>query len=131
MFKIDAKTKEIHLTRGDKATLGVTATVEYEAEDGTIQLEPYIFQKGDVVSFAVHEKKGLNKPPLVVKSTTVEEETEEVNICLGCNDTALGERLNKEKELWYQIRLNEEQTLVGFDEEGEKILMLYPEGADE
>lgn len=126
MYVIDEKTKEIHLTRGNKATLGVKAKVTYVSGNKG----QYIFQIGDVVSFAVYEKKGLTNPPLVVKTATVTEETEIVDICLGCDDTSFGEKLNKEKEFWFEVKLNDEQTLVGYDDDGPKLLILYPEGAD-
>ena len=35
--------------------------------------------------------------------------------------------LNMEKDYWYEITLNEE-TMLGFDDTGAKILTIYPEG---
>jgi hypothetical protein len=38
--------------------------------------------------------------------------------------------LNKPIEYWYEIQLNYYQTIVGYDESGPKLFMLYPEGED-
>ena len=42
----------------------------------------------------------------------------------------IGEMANKPIEFWYEIELNGDSTIIGYDEEGAKRLILYPEGAD-
>lgn len=115
MFKIEENT--IHITRGDKGTIELT-------------IEDYTFKVGDKIELRIYKKKGLNELPLKEKEVIVEEETPSINIELTPEDTKIGDIANKATEYWYEIELNDEQTVVGFDEEGAKILMLYPEGAD-
>ena len=115
MFKIDGDT--IHITRGDKGVIELT-------------IDDYTFSVGDTVELRVYAKDGLNKLPVLAKEITVTEETETIDIELTSEDTRIGEMQNKAKEYWYEIELNDNQTVVGYDEEGAKILMLYPEGVE-
>ena len=67
------------------------------------------------------------------KVTEVTEETTTVNISLESDDTKIGNLVNKPTKYWYEIELNPDttpQTIVGYDLDGEKIFMLYPEGDD-
>lgn len=125
MYKIVDKT--IHLTRGDACTISTGVSVE--KEDGTTV--PYIFQPGDIVTFGVYEKKHFNQSPVLLKVITVEAESERVNICLNSNETKLGEISHKAITYWYEIQLNHQQTIIGFDDSGPKELILYPEGVDQ
>ena len=123
MFKIDKSTKQIDVTRGDYAPLQISAN-----NDGT----PYIFQIGDVVRLKVFKAKDCSNIELI-KEVTVEEETTLVRMDLSGEDTKIGDLINKPVEYWYEVELNPEtkpQTIIGYDQEGEKIFMLYPEGDD-
>lgn len=115
MFKVVGK--EIRITRGDKGTMGIS-------------LKDYTFQPNDVLAFRVYEKEGLHKPPVMEVITNVEEEAKIVDIFLPSEKTKIGEIVNEEVEYWYEIELNGEQTPYCYDEDGPKIFMLYPEGAD-
>lgn len=122
MFKIE--NKEIHLTRGDIASIQVTA----KNDDGT----DYLFQVGDVVRFKVFKRRNCNSIE-VQKDVEVKEEALSVDINLESSDTKIGDVINKPTDYWYEIELNPEtkpQTIIGYDENGEKILKLYPEGSD-
>ena len=46
------------------------------------------------------------------------------------DDMKIGEMLNKQVEYWYEIELNNDETIIGYDDDGAKKLILYPEGAD-
>lgn len=123
MFRI--KDKTIHLTRGDIATLEVKA----KNEDGT----DYTFEVGDVVRFKVIKKKDCNCVE-IKKDFIVEESVTNAQIFLSGNDTKIGDVINKPVVYWYEVELNPDtapQTIIGFDEEGEKQFILYPEGSDE
>ena len=123
MLVIDKETKQINLTRGDIASICVNAILNDEQ---------YTFQPNDVVRFKVLKAKECNCVELQ-KDTIVTEETPIVNISLSSEDTKIGELINKPVKYWYEIELNpdtEPQTIVGYDLDGEKIFMLYPEGAD-
>ena len=124
MFVIDKDTKQINLTRGDVAAILVNAVKEGE---------PYTFKVDDVVRFKVFKAKDCNCVEMY-KDTLVTEETTTVNISLDSKDTKIGDIVNKPTKYWYEIELNPEttpQTIVGYDLDGEKIFMLYPEGDEE
>jgi hypothetical protein len=122
MYKIEGTT--IKLTRGDIASIGITA----KNEDGT----DYIFQIDDIVRFKVFEKKGCDCVK-IQKDVEVSEETTIVKVFLDKDDTKIDEFINKPKEYWYEVELNPEiapQTIIGYDDTGAKLFMLYPEGSD-
>lgn len=119
MFKIEGKT--IHCTRGDRGT------IKFSAE--TCEGENYVFKVGDKVIFAVKPKKGFSSEEYSMrKEIEVLEETEQVDIELTGEDTSVGELINKPTTYWYEISLNSDQTIIGYDEDGAKEFILYPEG---
>lgn len=123
MFKIE--NKQIHITRGDIANIGITV----KNEDGT----DYEFKKGDVVRFSVFRKKGCNYVELR-KDTVVETAATEIEINLTESDTKIGEIISKPVEYWYEVELNPDtnpQTVIGYDTDGAKTFTLYPEASDE
>lgn len=123
MFKID-NDKTIHLTRGNIASIDVTAN----NDDGT----NYIFQAGDVVRLNVFKNKDCGCIELQ-KDVTVEAETETVEVNLTGEETRIGELINKPSKYWYEIELNPDtnpQTIIGYDIDGAKLFILYPEGGD-
>lgn len=123
MFVIDKDTKQINITRGDVAGILVTATKDNDE---------YKFQPGDIVRFKVLKAKDCNCVEMT-KDTLVTVETTTVNISLNSDDTKIGDIVNKPSKHWYEIELNPEtnpQTIVGYDLDGEKIFMIYPEGVD-
>ena len=123
MFRID-EDKTIHLTRGDIASIEVDA----EEKDGS----EHIFQAGDIVRFKVTEKKNCERV-MLQKDVTVTGQTTVVDMLFTKEDTKIGEVINKPKDYWYEVEKNPEtspQTLIGYDEDGPKVLRLYPEGSD-
>ncbi len=123
MFKIE--NKQIHITRGDIANIGITV----KNEDGT----DYEFKAGDIVRFSVFRKKGCNYVELR-KDTVVEVASTEIDINLTEEDTKIGEIINKPVEYWYEVELNPDtnpQTVIGYDTDGAKTFTLYPEASDE
>ena len=118
----------IHLTRGDAGAFGVTSQI-----DG----EDYIFQVGDVLCLRVTEKKNCDNVVLE-KHFTVREPSDEVQIVLEESDTRFGDTISKPTDYWYEIELTpysedgtvRPQTIVGYDEDGAKVLRLYPEGKE-
>lgn len=122
MFKIDNTTKQINITRGDIGTLSISA----EQEDG----DKYTFQSGDIIRLGIFEAKNFDNV-ILQKDVEVTETTTEVDLSLTKENTTIGDIINKPKEYWYEIQLNpdtEPQTIIGYDEKGAKIFMLYPEG---
>lgn len=116
----------IHLTRGDKVE---NLAFYYPIYDkGTDTVSNYIFKVGDKISFIVKEKKGYSKKEVFRKEFTIKEETEYPIITLAGEETKWGDIKNKKNTYWYDIVLNDEQTILGYDDEGAKKLYLYPEG---
>lgn len=122
MFTIN-EDGSIYATRGDIVFFKVSAL-----KNGGY--EPYIFKIGDVVRIKVFERKTC-KNVVLQKDFVIEEEGEEMTIFLEGDETKLGDIINKPKDYWYEIELNPEtypQTIVGYDDDGEKIFKLFPEG---
>mgnify|MGYP003299861862 CR=1 FL=1 len=116
MFEI-----EDDVIRASRATKGV---IEFS-------IEGYTFNIGDTIEFKVYEKKKLHELPVKTKEIKVTQAGPSIDIELTSKDTDIGEPSNKMVEYWYEIELNDEQTVKGFDKEGPKILELYPKGVED
>lgn len=113
----------IYATRGDSVTFTVTAT-----EDGSA----HQFQAGDVLRIKVFEKKACENVVLQ-KDFAVESASASVDITLTEKDTRIGGIISKPKVYWYEVELNpfdNPQTIIGYDDDGAKVFMLFPEGRD-
>lgn len=122
MFKIE--NKRMHLTRGDVALIEVKA----KNNDGS----DYAFKKGDVVRISVFKCKDCGCVE-IIKDVTVDEPKTSVDIFLSSEDTTIGDLINKPVKYWYEITLNpdtDEQTIIGYDDEGPKEFILYPEAKE-
>ena len=122
MFKIE--NNKIHLTRGDVALIEVKA----KNDDGT----DYCFKKDDIVRLNVFKSKDCGCIELT-KDLTVPEEKKSVTISLSSKETTIGDLINKPKTYWYEIVLNpdtNEQTIIGYDLDGAKEFILYPEAKE-
>lgn len=117
MFKIKSST--IHCTRGDKGTIQLKVPMG----DGTY----YKFQPGDKITLTVKKTFDLDTAKLV-KDTTVAVETDVVNIELTKEDTTWDGLIAEPESYQYDICLNDDETLIGYDEKGYKEFILYPEG---
>lgn len=115
MLETNNENQIIEITRGDKATI-------------ELECPGYTFKEEDFIEFRVYKKEELNNDPVLTKRVEISEECEKVYIDLTEEDTRIGEMLNEEAEYWYEIELNNNQTLIGYDRIGPKILILYPEG---
>lgn len=123
MIKINNKTKTISINRGDD-NVGFNFSIPIDEETN------YTFQVGDVIKFGVYNAKELDKPAVLLKSITNDEEKETITITLTKEETSIGELDNKAITYWYEIQLNDD-TIIGFDEKGAKEFIVYPEGSDE
>lgn len=122
MFQINDDLS-IYVTRGDILFFSVVA------DDGG---GLYKFQAGDVVRVKVFEKKKA-EAVVLQKDFPVIAETDSVEIFLSEEDTKIGGVISKPKDYWYEVELNpynNPQTLIGYDEDGAKVLKLFPEGDD-
>ena len=121
MIKIDEE-KTIHLTRGDSATIVVTA----QNDDGS----NYEFQKGDTLRLKVMSKKKVEEIVLT-KDIIIDSNKESVEIELTSDETRIGDYINKPITYWYEVELNPDNnstTIIVYDENGPKQFKLYPEG---
>ncbi len=113
----------IYVTRGDTVFFKVSAE-----RDGS----NYIFRPGEVVRITVTEKKA-SESVVLQKDFPITEATESVQILLTGEETKFGEVISKPTDYWYEIELNpfdNPQTILGYDEDGAKIIKLFPEGGD-
>lgn len=123
MFRINDADKSIHATRGDILFFSVGAM---QGED------VYMFQPDEEVRFTVYGKKDANTVYLQ-KDFKVYEESNLVDITLTKEETRFGDVISKPTDYWYEVELNPDtapQTLIGYDEDGPKVLTLYPEGRE-
>lgn len=121
MFKIEKN--KILVNRGDFGIIDFRIPIDKETD--------YTFEIGDVISFGVYPTSQYEKNPLIYKEITIEEDgVTSVQIVLESEDTRIGPIINKPVQYWYEIQLNKEQTVLGYDKNGPKIFMLYPEGSE-
>ena len=123
MIKVNNKTKTISINRGDD-TVGFNFSIPIDEETN------YTFQVGDIIKFGVYNAKELDKPAVLLKSITNNEEKETITITLTKEETSIGDLDNKAITYWYEIQLNDD-TIIVFDEKGAKEFIVYPEGSDE
>lgn len=137
MIRIDEDQETIHITRGDAPQKSFNKlsfyfpiyNVETEEE------EDYEFQLEDKISFAVVNKKGYTKKEIFrldykIKDLGYTEPTTTPEIKLTEELTKLFPLSNKKQTYWFDIVLNDTTTILGFDEDGGKKIIVYPE-ADE
>lgn len=120
MLKIDGKS--ISINRGDD-------NQSFDLMIPINETEYYTFTTSDVVKFGVYEKKGLNKNAVLLKTITPQYSTERLTISFTKEEMTIGELINKAVVYWYEIQLND-NTIIGYDEDGAKEFILYPEGSD-
>lgn len=119
MIKIEGYT--IHCTRGDEDE------IDFNCEDDNGNA--YHFEPGQTVILKVFNKK--NYEDIVLKKVvTVEETCTSVSIPLTSEDTTIGELINKPVTYHYEISIDDKKTIIGYDEEGPKQFILYPEGGE-
>lgn len=119
MQKINGTT--IMLNRGDVLNL----TLTLKNEDGTT----YTFASGDKIVFSIYNKNQMSAEAILLKTINVASATESVDITLTSEETKIGELINKPVEYWYEIELNDQYTVIGYDEDGAKVFKLFPEGS--
>lgn len=119
MQKIEGTT--IKLNRGDVLSFNLTI----QKDDGSY----YVFNQGDQITFSVYKKNKLNENAVLFKEVEAIPNTDSIDINCTSEETKLGDLINKPIDYWYEIELNNEYTILGYDEDGAKVLKLYPEGS--
>lgn len=119
MFKI--KNSVIHCTRGDKGIIQLKVPTGVDTF--------YTFQPGDEIIFTVKTTFGVPTANLR-KVTQIATATDTVNIEFTKTDTTWGDLIAEAVTYQYDISLNGNETLIGYDEKGYKEFILYPEGGE-
>jgi hypothetical protein len=138
MIRIDDDQTTIHLTRGDATHSDYNRIAFYfpiwdaEAEEET----KYEFQTTDKITFIVYETKGYTKRELLKIEKTLSElgytaPTETPELQLTSEDTMVFPLENKKHTYNYEIILNDDTTILGSDEDGDKHIVVYPGGTQE
>lgn len=123
MFKIDKDDKTtIKCTRGDKGSIRVRKKIN-EGE-----FEP--FYKDDKVVFTVKNNFG-DSDVILRKEVIVKEDSDYVIFNFDKKDTTIGDLISSPKKYHYDVSINEDMTILGYDESGPKIFELYPEGSND
>lgn len=123
MLKIE--NEKIHLTKGDIAAFEIAT----KNDDGT----DYTFQVGDVIRLNIFKAKDCSCIVLS-KDVTVSKAGASIDLFLTSEETDIGGAINKPIKYWYEVILNPEtapQTIIGYDLDGAKEFILYPEGEND
>lgn len=122
MLTIDTN-KTISFNRGDK----VEFTFNADDSDGNA----YTFLTTDVITLNVIKPKKYTDGVVFTKDFEITVEGTNQTISLIATDTkAMCPMINEPLTLWYEIVLNDEETLVGYDDDGPKLMKIYPEGGE-
>lgn len=113
MFNIE--NNKLYFTRGDTITFNLS-------------IDGYVFQPNDKIAFRIYNKGKLNCEPLSETIVIIEETSAVAKIILSSEATKIGNIVSKPVEYWYEVELNDSQTVIGYDDEGPKTILLYPEG---
>lgn len=137
MIAVDEDKTTIHLTRGDKTDGKINKLAFYFPiyNIATKEEEKYKFQLDDKISFIVMKRKGYTKEEVLRKEYTIKdlgytEPTECPEIPLTAEDTKCFELKNKNVTYWYDLVLNDSTTILGYDDDGAKEIIVYPEGGE-
>ena len=83
------------------------------------------FKVGDKFRFSIVEKNDYDNV-IFQKEYTVTEESNVAYITLTKEDTTIGDVISKQKQYNYEIKYNDDVTLLGYNDDGGKIFILYP-----
>lgn len=109
--------KDVYVNRGDALTLHlVNRTGD--------------FKSGDYLILSICEENNLENT-LLTKRVDLTETIDVADISLTSQDTkSLCEAFKTGyKVFWYEIELNDNTTLIGYDIDGPKLFVLYPEAS--
>lgn len=137
MIAIDEDKTTLHITRGDSTKQEYNHLAFYFPIYNVVtqEEENYEFQLDDKISFVVFDKSGYTKEEILRKEYTIAdlgytEPTTCPEIPLTEEDTKKFELTNKKKTYWYDIVLNDDTTVLGYDNDGAKKIIVYPEAGE-
>lgn len=134
MIRIGEDKTTIYITRGD-TTIGELNRLAFclpVYNSATKEEEYYEFKPTDKISFVAFDKKGYTKHEILRKDYVLKdigylENTIVPEIPLTEEDTKAFPLKNKSATYWYDIVLNDTLTILGFDHDGSKKIIVYPE----
>jgi len=113
MFKKSGNT--LYITRGDGGTL-------------TLSWEGHTFPVGAEIDVNIYRENGMDSAPLKTWSVgPLSSELEEIEIDVSGTDTQLDSPITEPAQYWWEAVYGD-NTFIGYDEQGPKILNLYPGG---
>ncbi len=135
MIEVGEDQETIYVTKGDTPIFNKIAFYLPMYDVESKEVKNYTFQLDDKISFIVKEKKGYNKKDLIriektLKQMGYEEPTEYPELIFTNEDLKAFYPANKAKTYWYDIVLNDTTTVIGYDENGAKKIIVYPEGGE-
>lgn len=97
----------------------------------TGEVENYKFQPEDEITFVIFEKSGYTRKEILKKKYKLKDigylnETEYPELILTEENTKVFELLNKKKTYWYDLVLNDTTTILGYDDENAKKIIVFP-----
>ena len=108
------KDNKIEVSRGDAFSIDFT-------------IENYVFQPSDVVKMSVFDKGSDFEDYYVEIDGQIDTENNKVVFSFSEDDTStIGEAISKPTTYWYEISLNGDQTVLGYDDDGPKEMIIYP-----
>ena len=120
MIKLEDKT--LYITRGDSTN---------EHNKLVFNWNDYEYQESDIITLIIFEKKGYPKNEVLKKeynaSDLIYDSTNHsIELELTTDDTLKFPLKNKKQTFWFDIYLNDNTTMLGFDEDGAKKCIVYP-----
>lgn len=106
--------KNIHLTKGDTVQIKLSSDRAFSIGD-VIKLS--VVDVGNMGQIIFSKTFTLTASSLIAVLEIEGSETRE----------AFTDVVNKPKQYWYEIQLNDDVTLVGYDSYGPKLFYVYPE----
>ena len=109
--------KNIYLNRGDAITIRIVNNSDTFKANDYVKL--YVCEQGDLSNV------------VLTKTVNISAAASEVDIALTSEETRIGDPIkNASKVYWYEIELNGDTTLVGYDNNGPKLFTLWPEAVE-
>lgn len=139
MIKIDENDRQtITLHRGDAPVGDLNKiAIKYPIYDyATEEITYYEFKPTDEITFTVYEKKGYTMLEVFRKKYKLSEigyvtNTTTPELYITHNDTLKFPLSNKKQTYWYDLRLNDNTTIIGLDEDGGKKVIVLPGSTEE
>ena len=133
MISIDEDQTTIRLTRGDATHADYNRVAFYFPiwDDTEEEETKYEFQTTDKITLTCYEKKGYTKKEIFKIEKTIAElgyeaATTTPELVLTSTDTLKFPIDNKARTYYYDLKLNDNTTIIGTDENGAKKIIVYP-----